>query len=109
MSGTFYSLMLYSNYRPALGVKLDYTVVDICVGGVMATSESLNTIGQLMSDYPENVIDSRFRGNDPECRLSNYTPKPKPPKEVDDPIADGAASFPWAIVTVVFIFAIALL
>ena len=86
---------------------MEYTVVDICVGGIIVTPEVLSKIGEIMSEYPSNVIGTQYRGTDPSCQITNFTPKPKP-IDVDN-LPDGAASFPWAIVTVIFIFGLALL
>jgi hypothetical protein len=86
-----------------------YSVVDICVGGLNATSNVLSEIKALMRDYPENVISSENRGSDPQCQLPGIIAAPKNPDlGAYDDLENAARFFPWAIVTVIFILGIAL-
>jgi hypothetical protein len=89
---------------------MTYSVVDICIGGMNATSYVLSQIKGLMRDYPDNVISSENRGSDPECQLLGITAAaPRPSGVVYDELENAARFFPWAIVTVIFIVGVAIL
>ena len=63
-------------------------MVDICVGGVDNTLENLAELGKIMKEYPENLIPTENRGNDPICSSIPTAVNTTEPK----PAADSSAS-----------------
>jgi hypothetical protein len=61
-----------------------------------------------MRDNPENVIPPENMGSDAQCQLASVTAAPKP-TITDDDSSDSAASFPWALMSTIFILGIAVL
>jgi hypothetical protein len=85
--------LIYRTKSPRPGQPIDYQVVDICVGGIDNSPENLAELGKVMKEYPENLIPTENRGNDPICSSIPTAVETTEPKPADDSSASAMNIF----------------